>query len=303
MELSVIICTYNRAKLLRSSIETAVESLLKLQKKSYELLVIDNRSSDETALVVREFQEKFWFIKYIFEPNQGLSYARNRGIKQSRGDVIAFVDDDVKVHPNWALNLVKYFKDPEVMCVGGRILPWWEKTPPKWLTREYWSPIALLDHGDEPKIMNNTHLWGANLAFRKNVFQRYGFFDVNLGRKGKYLLSGEETELLKKLVFHGEKVIYAPDVIVYHFVSKERLKRYYFLKWRFYSGVTKSYFEKPLYKRFFWGIPLFYYRKCFREALNCFFKLSFKKMLDLSETLGMIYGYKFIAEHNRHDSD
>ena len=290
MKLSVVICTYNRTKLLRGSIETACNALLRLMDNSYELLVIDNNSSDETAIVVKDFQKKFEFIKYVFEPNQGLSYARNRGINESRGDIIAFIDDDVKVHPDWAVNLLKYFEDPEVMCVGGRIFPWWEVPPPKWLTQDFWGPIALLDHGEKPKIMPNTHLWGANLSFRKKVFEKYGFFDVNLGRKGKYLLSGEETRFLSELIRNNEKVIYAPDVIVWHFVPKERMKRTYFLKWKFYNGISCVLVDDLPVKRTFLSVPLYFYRYLLLNILRVIKEPSFKNLLLVCDNMGRIYG-------------
>ena len=194
IQISIIICTYNRADILKYTLD----SFLNCTKTniSYELYVIDNNSSDNTKDVVMSFSEKDLTIKYYFESKQGLSEARNSGISISLGDIIAFVDDDVYFDPSWLIEVVRIFKDyPEASCMGGKSRPQFESGKPEWIVDEFFEYYGSTNSGDVIKwMLYPEHPFGLNMAFKCNVFHNLGLFNQNLGRKKKNLLSGEESE-------------------------------------------------------------------------------------------------------------
>jgi GT2 family glycosyltransferase len=203
-----------------------------------EFIVVDNNSDDDTRLVFEEIEQRCNSpIKYVFVNKSGLSYARNRGVREARGDIIAFTDDDVIVDKNWIQNIDRAFKEhDDVACVGGKILPIWETPKPEWLKSRWYSYLALLDHGDCAAYMDHPVLWGANIAFKSEVFKKYGLFDSNLGRRPGKLYSHEETDFLHRLRNAGEKLLYYPELIIYHHVPGNRTSKNYFRKWRFDHG-------------------------------------------------------------------
>ena len=167
MDISVIICTYNRSGSLRRTLEH-IRKMTVSERVNWELLVVDNNSKDDTPAVVESFKKSTNIrCRYIFEINQGLSFARNAGINNATGEIIVFTDDDVLVDNNWINNIYDAFKTHgDVACIGGKILPAWEKSPPKWLKGELLNILALCDLGEEKKYLSEVKVWGANLSFR-----------------------------------------------------------------------------------------------------------------------------------------
>ncbi len=296
MKISVVICTHNRAKLL----EDALSSIYRSRNLDFdwELIVVDNNSTDNTKEVAISFKEKIGNFKYVFEKRQGISFAKNRGIKEVKGEIVVFTDDDVVVDPYWLKNIFTCFEaDPGLSCIGGKILPLWETAPPKWLTKDFYPYLALLDYGDTVVEMNSPDLWGANFSVRKAMFAKYGLFDERIGRKGNQLYSGEETVFISRLIQNKEKVLYIPSVMVKHFVPKERMTKNYFRKWKFYHGKTIALLtdkESNKAKKIF-NIPIFAIRSALLQLFKClksklFFKSdSFYEELKLISTIGYIF--------------
>ena len=236
MDLNVVICTYNRSASLARTLESIRGSCIP-DHLEWELIIVDNNSDDDTRAVVERYQELCAFpVLYVKERRQGISHARNRGINASTGRFIAFTDDDVIVDRNWIGNIVRAFAEYDVQCIGGKILPVWEKPKPKWLSKDLYGYIALLDYGDRPLYMEKPLLWGANLAVKAEAFEKYGLFDTTRGRLPHKLYAGEETHFLVRLLEQGEKIVYLPDVIVHHCISKKRMRKAYFRKWNFDQG-------------------------------------------------------------------
>ena len=125
-------------------------------------------------------------------------------------------------------------------CVGGKILPIWEITKPKWLKSKLCNHLALLDYGDSVVYIEKPQIWGANFAVRSEMFQKYGMFDWNLGRRPGKLYSHEETELLQRLLNAGEKLLYYPSSIIYHHIPDYRMTKKYIRKWRFDQGELEG---------------------------------------------------------------
>ena len=241
MKISVVVCTSNRSESLRRMLNSLREAVIP-DHLSCEFIVVDNNSDDDTRLVFDEIYKHYESkLRYVFEGNRGISHARNRGIREAKGEIIAFTDDDVIVDKHWIQNIDKAFKEHDnVACIGGKILPIWEISKPIWLKSNLYVYLALLDHGDSVAYMDKPDIWGANFAVKSEMFKKYGLFDPNLGRMPRKLYSGEETEFLKRLQNTGEKLLYYPSLIIHHYVPAHRMSKKYMRKWRFDQGEMEG---------------------------------------------------------------
>jgi len=238
IDISIILCTHNRAELLGPCLE-----LLLGQKghSSYEIIVVDNASTDNTAEVIRDFfkSDPQGRLVHEFEPEIGKSYALNRALKLARGGILLFTDDDVLVGTDWVNNMADAFKANDADGVGGKILPEWKTERPEWFSRALYPNLALIDYGDDTFVINNDRpYYGANMAFRRLVFEKIGNFKTHLGRKGKLLLGNEDTELCKRAMKAGFRLIYNPNACVHHIIQDDRMTKKYFCD--YYFGVGES---------------------------------------------------------------
>jgi glycosyltransferase involved in cell wall biosynthesis len=230
-KLSIILPTYNRA----ASLKRAIAALLRqaADPSSYEILVVDNNSNDGTPDAVGTFEDAR--IRLVHETRQGLSFARNAGLDAARAPLVAFTDDDVEAAPDWAETILSSLEaSPDADGVGGRVLPAWESPCPAWLTREHWAPLALQDHGDERRTFNRETplgLVGANIAFRREVFDRIGRFSPAVQRVKDGVGSTEDHELLARLYAAGGSMVYQPRMLVMARVQPERCNRAYHRRW------------------------------------------------------------------------
>ena len=213
LRFSVIICTYNRSKLL---VET-IESILNIAKvrNDFELLIIDNNSKDNTKLEVERFLKDPRII-YKCEYNQGLSHARNRGMEEAKGEILVYLDDDIELVDNYFEICDMTFSDNSISISGGKVLPY-KVDIPKWLPKKYYYLVSVFDLGDER--INVEKLMGANYAIRTTVAKSIGLYNVNLGRKGNQLLGGEEIDYLQRALSQNYKIVYEPFLIVYHKIN------------------------------------------------------------------------------------
>ncbi len=306
---SISICTHNGEKTLSQCLESLNKQTY--QKNKVEILVIDNASTDSTKNIAQDFIKKSKFkCRYIFEPKLGLSVARNRGIKEARGEIVAFIDDDATADKGWLKNLSRCFKNGDIWAVGGRVKPKFEIEPPDWLPLKYLSVLTICNLG--PKIKEVPHIVGTNMAFMRGIFQQVGLFRTDLGRKGNNLLSGEELDLCERITKASGKIIYNPKVVVYHLVSRERLNKKYFCKRLLMEGFSwaridkeKTHLRKRLYK------AIFQKPKVLLVALSRFIffallkddKKSFSNWCEFLLYLGYIYeSYRLILPFLGEDS-
>lgn len=237
MKVTVAICTHNRAKDLGEAIQSGLDQ--PFAKGELEVVVIDNKSTDNTAQLVSSMQKTAGErLRYIMESKLGLSVARNRAIKEARGEYILFLDDDAIASPQWARHIVNVFEsDPLIGCVGGKIDPIWEGAEPTWIPEEHRGVYTILDFSQQvTEMMAPSIPYGANVAFRKSVFKEMQPFREDLGRVGTNLLSSEESELIARLR-KKYKVYYTPFASVQHKVAKERTTKKWFLRRIFWQGV------------------------------------------------------------------
>lgn len=238
LECSIIVCTYNRADSLAVTLRALAAQRVPAHV-GWEVVVVDNNSRDRTAEVVGEAARAFpGSLRYCHEPRQGLSHARNRGIGEARGRVLMFTDDDVCPESDWVAQLLEGMRAHGADAVGGYIAPNWEASPPAWLTERFHGFLAIRvdESGPRPIVQREDLPFGANMAFRREVFDRVGPFDVRRGRKGNVLSSGEDWELFERVLAAGLRVVYLPRARVSHRVEAERVRRGYFRRWRFQSS-------------------------------------------------------------------
>jgi glycosyltransferase involved in cell wall biosynthesis len=233
MEISVILCTFNRCRTLGRALASVAASQI-ADAVSWEVLVVDNNSKDRTREVVEGFSQQYPNqFRYLFEPQQGKSHALNRGIREAEADVLVFMDDDVEVDSMWLDRLVRVMRDKRWSGCGGRILPEAGFVPPRWLETERHyalAPLALFDLGSEAGELKEPP-FGTNMAFRKEMFSKYGGFRIDLGPQPGSQIRSEDTEFGARLLSGGERLWYEPSAVVYHPVTVERLQKKYFLAW------------------------------------------------------------------------
>jgi lipopolysaccharide biosynthesis protein/glycosyltransferase involved in cell wall biosynthesis len=238
MKVSVIICTYNRVALLKDSILAMQKQKFPLAR--FEIIVIDNNSTDDTRAATESLAiSSPVSIRYIFEGNQGLSFARNAGIRAAKGDIVAFVDDDIDAESGWLGAIVAAFEKSDVMCAGGPIRPIWPGEKPSWLSPD-WEPYLTINEFESGQIGGDFTPWGANISFRKSVFSTVGFFPTNLGRVGVALLSNEEVVVCKKITAAGLRISFAPNAVIHHKISPERLTKQWFYHRTFWQGRSDA---------------------------------------------------------------
>lgn len=244
MDLSVIVCTYNRSRLLAQLLESALGLELP-EGVEWELLVIDNNSDDDTRHVVERFKERLP-IRYAFEPQQGKTHALNRALGMSRGRLLLFSDDDVVLPRHWLTNFLVAADDQcEFSWFGGKVKPDWKGARPRWYREETASVFSGFfvdyDLGDQsrPYLRGEKRPLGASLAVRREVFKRVGGFRTDLGPRGKLRGVGDETELIERAAAEGMKGFYVGESPVLHYVAPNRTGISALLNYGFGKGLNQ----------------------------------------------------------------
>ena len=235
-EISAIICTHNRADLLSG----AVDSLLRqtLDKSRYEIIVVDNASTDQTRQLCERYAGRDNF-RYLYEKTAGLSIARNLGLTGARGKYVAFLDDDAFASPEWLERIVHTFEStvPQPASLGGKILLTWEIPKPEWFPDDQKSFLGHLDYGERPHALEYPRiLFGSNMAFLRDALLHVGGFRTDLGREENTLLADEEADIFRRFNEEYLPVFYHPHITVYHLVLKERLTKKWLYRRHYWMG-------------------------------------------------------------------
>lgn len=235
---TICIPTYNRSE----SLSVTLDSLAKIKipkNKKYEILIVDNNSTDDTSLIIGSYTNIFGNnIRIVNEYKQGLNYARNKGLNSAKGDIICFLDDDVVVNKEWLVNLSKTFDNYDVDVVGGKAYLIYPFKKPSWLKDNREFLLSKIDYGNKTLFDTDKDLFGLNLAVLKKTALELGGFNPNLDRCGKSLISGGDSEFVDRARNKGYKIIYEPTAVVGHIVSKNRLTKKWFLRRCFGGGRT-----------------------------------------------------------------
>ncbi|MEA3485991.1 MAG: glycosyltransferase family 2 protein [Candidatus Aerophobetes bacterium] len=245
MLISIVLCTHRSERY-----EDFVEAINSLNAQSYEnekleiVVVVDgNRELYDRILKsgIEEADKVEVKVKVILnEKNMGLSESRNKGIKEAKGDVIAFFDDDAVADEDWLKELERMYREYDAIAAGGRLMPKWITKKPKLLPEEYYWLVGATHKGFPEEVTEVRNTFGSNLSFKAEVLKALGGFRSEMGVKGKGLLQGEETELCERMrEKFGRGVVYNPEAIVYHKVFPERLRMRFLLRRAFWQGYSK----------------------------------------------------------------
>lgn len=243
LKISAIVCTYNREKYL----EIALESLAAqtLARDAFEVVIINNNSTDNTEKVCSEFHKKYSDIpyKYFIETDQGLSFARNRGIIESDAELVTFIDDDAWLDKNFLKEVVDFMESrKEVVSVGGTILLDYEDKEPNWQTKYLASLFGYFKYSDKTEAFNKTdYPRGSNMTFRKSVFKKVGDFNTELGRIGQNLGGGEEKDIYQRIYAKNLPVYNLPGAVVFHAVPVSRTKIEFIKRQAIGVGISEWY--------------------------------------------------------------
>jgi len=267
MDASIIVCTYNRAKSLRDTLR-ALKAQQPVAGREWEVIVVDNNSKDDTQQAIAEFQHEWPLLRYEFEREQGLSHARNHGIAVARGDILLFTDDDVIPEPDWLETTLSGLEKYNADACGGYIAPIWETPPPDWLTDRFHGFLAVrTERRDDYAITSPSEApFGANIAFRREVFQKVGGFDTRRGRKGNVLASGEDGELFERILSAGLKTVFLGQSRVHHKVESFRLTKRYLRRWRFQTSRNIAQSMEMTGERRLFNIPLYVFPQFLRAV-------------------------------------
>jgi len=239
--ISAVVCTHNRAAYL----ERALASLAaqSLARDAYEILVVDNASTDDTPAVVAAARARIPNLVALHEPTPGLGHARNAGLRAARGAYVAYVDDDAVASPAWLARILAAFAtvQPAPGCVGGRVDAIWEAPRPGWLADELLPYLTVIDWSPTATFLGEDRfVAGANMAFPRDLLRAIDGFHPALGRRGTNLLSNDELRVEATLRRRGHPCWYDPAIAVGHHVSPERLTRGYFRRRCFWQGVSDA---------------------------------------------------------------
>ena len=266
---SIVIATYNR----RGSLARTLDSVLQQRTTApYEVIVVDNASTDDTASVVFEYLAAHPHLRYAFEDTRGQAAARNTGVAMSAAEWVLFTDDDIRPSETWLASMLAAARThPEIDCFGGRILPSWPSPPPAWLTPAHWvGPLALQDYGDAVVVIDRhkaLSLASANMMWRRSAF-------LSLNGFSEDCLITEDTELLMRLWRTNGRSLYVPDAVVTADVQPERILKPYHRQWHKRNGqwaarlgLEESFDgqgglrERPVSGPALFGIPSFMFRQ------------------------------------------
>ncbi len=240
--ISVIICTLNRAELLRRALASVVDQ--EFPRSDYEVVIVDNGSTDRTPDVAAQFQGNA-DIRYVREERPGLCIARNTGWGAAAGRYVAFFDDDAIASRGWLAAIRDGFgaAPPAVGVIGGRVDPIWESPRPDWLADAIARSLTIVDWGPSDKFIDDIRrewLVGANMAVPKVLLAEVGGFHPWLDRVGSNLLSSGDVFLQKELMRRGYRCFYLPAMAIEHLVPASRLTQRWFLRRFYWQGVSDA---------------------------------------------------------------
>jgi glycosyltransferase involved in cell wall biosynthesis len=295
MKVSVVVCSVGRETLF-----DCLESLKNQSYDDYEVLVVSFEKGIEER--VKNFGAKF-----VFSQKANVSYQRNLGILESKGDFICFIDDDAIASQSWIKNLIESFVDEKVVCVGGKIkLKIEGEAPEKLRNLEEGIFKGFLGEtllGEERMEIKQPLLWGSNICFRKEIFDEVGYFDEKIGRTPSLMLCNEDIEIQKRILKKGFKIIYEPKALVWHRIPSEKLTVNYFLErgfWQGYSNVlaarrnedVKKFVEKLKYPLWDFLIK----EKIFESIFEIFIANNLNEKILKYQKIGMAVGLLELAK-------
>ena len=242
LRLSLIVATYNRSASLIRALESVAQQ--NAPASEWECIVINNNSSDDTQERFAEFAAAHpdLNMRMVTELRQGLSFARNRGIRESEAEYIAIIDDDERISPDFITSYISLFDStPDAVAAGGPIVAEYPSGRPRWMSHFTERPVAnTMYFGDKVREFPEGRIpGGGNMALRRSAVRRYGVFDTSLGYVGESLIGGEESDLFERLRIAEAKYYYVPTAVMYHIIPPEKLTQKYLSRLSYNVGVSQ----------------------------------------------------------------
>jgi glycosyltransferase involved in cell wall biosynthesis len=259
---TVVICTWNRARLLSQTLESFLGVRIP-EGLSWELLVVNNNCTDNTDQVVGQYADRLPIV-LCHEPQPGKSNACNCAIKQARGEFILWTDDDVLVEPDWVSATLNAFKEHQAHLVFGKVLPWWEAEPPAWFSSQFDGMFALLDYGNESFVITDRRHqpFGVNMAMHRDVFQEVGGFTNDVGMLENTGGGCEDLEVFYRVLARGMRVVYTPHAVIHHFIPRTRCTKAFYRSRAWLGSLNHLHMlrTEAIDQKWLLGLPRYYYR-------------------------------------------
>lgn len=251
--ITVVICTYNRLNHLKKAVDSLINQTI--DNSMYEILIVDNNSTDGTANIADKYYPKIGNIRYILETRQSVAIARNTGWQHSNTKYVAYLDDDEIAKSDWLeqmLITIDSTKELNIGAIGGKVEPMWEIPRPEWLSDPLTAILSIIDISDTPRVITQKEpIITGNVIYPKKALEQAGGFDINISKRQGYNLvnlvgdesykENEETILHKSLENNGYLLYYSPKIIIYHHIPKERLTKKWFIRRYFWAGYSHTY--------------------------------------------------------------
>ena len=297
-----MIPTRDRAALLSKALVSVL--LQTFPQEKFEVIVVDNGSSDNTKDICEKFAQNIQYFQYVYDERPGLHVGRHVGLKVSKGDILVYADDDIRAFPTWLEGIAEMFVDTKVALVGGKNLPDFEVDPPEWVMQMWEShngrrmiPIySVLDFGDEIQEISPKYIWGCNFSIRKSVLLKVGGFHPDGMPKDKLEYRGDgETFVSESVEELGYKTVYCPKASVFHWVSAERMTLSYVRNRGFAQGVSYSYSKIRKLCR----VPIIDWQHNIKMSLKTIRRLTVNKVMG-NDTVVKAYEDGYKAGYNFH---
>ena len=247
--LSVIIPTRNRAKYLQGALNSLTRQTYPPQL--FEILVVDNGSSDHTKATCDAYQNRIPNLRYCYDETPGLHVGRHVGMKMAKSDILVYADDDIEAFTTWLAGISESFQAANVALVGGKVLPKFEREPPPWVLRmwhkdrqghQFIDPLSLLDLGDKVMAIDPFNIYGCNFSIRRSVLEEAEGFHPDAMPDNMIVFRGDgETHISQFIKKKGYMALYDPKASVFHIIPKERLTEAYFCRRAYLQGISDSY--------------------------------------------------------------
>jgi len=240
--LSVIVCSFNREDLLPGCLDSLAQQAL--NKSDYEVIIIDNNSSDNTCKIAKQYAGENTNFHYYFEPEQGLSFARNLGLKKSRANYVGFIDDDARAPEHWLEEACKIAKDMKPDIFGGPVYSSHYDSKANWFKNEY----GVRGEMGKTGWIEEGFIVGTNIFFKKTLLKKYGGFDTDLGMKANEIGYHEETKIVKRALEEKRKIFYSKELAVNDFIPDFKMSLAFYILSKYRAGrdgykIWKSEFE------------------------------------------------------------
>ncbi len=236
LEISIAVCTYNRTDVLPKCLESLANQTA--DKELFEVLIINNNSTDNTKEISSEFCEKHSNFRYVFEKKQGLSHARNRAIEEAKGKYLAYIDDDAIADKEWVKSILDCFNQTDADVVGGPVFHFVnaEKQPIFYNKKAF-----SFNPGNERKRMTppgfDFGFLGGNTCFKRSLFNEFGKYLTELGMLGGKQRMGEDSEMGYRLLKAGKVFYYEPKMKIDHQLRLKNVTLKGILKRSYDTGI------------------------------------------------------------------